>query len=165
MYEAAHKAYGRVLVDMEASKGPSHPFTARAINGLAAALVGLGSFDEALPLNERAVAIYSAAAQAAPPSTSPVEAGNDNAATTQPALDKQPLANLADAENNLGVTLYKLGRFPDAQKMYERALVNYKDVFGASHPMVNFTALVCSMLLPLCLPLFSLPPFFLGLRY
>lgn len=151
MYEAAHKAYGRVLVDMEATKGPSHPFTARAINGLAAALVGLGSFDEALPLNERAVTIYSAAAKAAAPATPPVEEGKDdtNPATTQPPLDKQPLANLADAQNNLGVTLYKLGRFPDAQKMYERALVNYKDVFGASHPMVNF-ATPAFMIVYLC---------------
>ena len=152
LYEAAHKAYGRVLVDMEATKGPSHPFTARAINGLAAALVGLGSFDEALPLNERAVAIYSAAAKAAPPATPPVEEGKDDAnpATTQPPLDKEPLANLADAQNNLGVTLYKLGRFPDAQKMYERALVNYKDVFGASHPMVNFATLAFTIVYLCC---------------
>ena len=50
--------FGRVLADLEISKGPMNPFTARAVNGLAASLAGLGDFEAALPLNERAVDIY-----------------------------------------------------------------------------------------------------------
>ena len=126
LFEAAHKAYTRVLADMEATKGPRHPFTARAVNGLAAALVGLGQFGAALPLNERAVAVYAAVAQAVPQAASPAQPSGN-----------QPLADLADAQNNLGVTLYKLGRGPEAQAHYESALAGYTAVFGAKHPMVS----------------------------
>ena len=37
-HEAAREIYQRVLRDMEATKGPAHPYTARALNGLATAV-------------------------------------------------------------------------------------------------------------------------------
>ena len=127
-HEAARVVYERVLRDMEKTKGPWHPYTARALNGLATALAGLERYEEARPQGERAVAVYAAAA-------AKLSEGPASESETH-----QALADLADARNNLGVIMYKMrSSNGEARRLFEEALAGYRQLFGPAHAMVART--------------------------
>jgi len=127
-HEAARVVYERVLRDMEKTKGPWHPYTARALNGLATALAGLERYEEARPQGERAVAVYAAAA---------AKLGEGPASESE---THQALADLADARNNLGVIMYKMrSSNGEARRLFEEALAGYRQLFGPAHAMVART--------------------------
>jgi tetratricopeptide (TPR) repeat protein len=80
----------------EAALGPDHPATGGQLDNLASILAGLGRYDEALPLRQRALAVTEAAL------------GPDH-------------PDIPTRLNHLASTLESLGRDSEAAELRERA--------------------------------------------
>jgi tetratricopeptide (TPR) repeat protein len=99
----------RSLTAAEASHGPEHAATARALNLLGILLNETGEHMEAMEILERALAIQ--------------EGGERD-------------ANLASILANLGMVCRNLGQREPAHDHLEKALALHREVFGDAHPAV-----------------------------
>ncbi len=130
--------------------GPEHPHTTLSLNNLGRVLLGLGRYEEARPLHERALALREKALGPEHPINSvlPQQQGltlglgryeearrlHERAlALREKALGPEdPLS--AHTLIHLGGALWKLGHYEEARQRYERALALREKAVGPTHP-------------------------------
>ncbi|MFM7219328.1 MAG: tetratricopeptide repeat protein [Nodosilinea sp.] len=125
-YTEAEPLYQRALAIREKALGLEHPDTAQSLNGLAVVYQYLGRYTEAETLYQRALAIREKVL------------GLEHLDTTQPLNNLVRLYESQDryaqALNNLAVLYTDMGRYVEAEPLYQKALAIREKVLGPDHP-------------------------------
>jgi tetratricopeptide (TPR) repeat protein len=100
---------GAAAVFSEKALGPEHPDVATTLNDMANLLKSQGKYEEALPLYQRALAIY------------------------QKSLGPEH-PWMATTLNNMAILHYSQGKYEEALPLYQRALAIYQKSLGPEHP-------------------------------
>ena len=115
-YSHGHATYdgtetlGKIAIsNSEIVNGPTHPYTATSLNGLAVIYQGQGKHDDAEPLYKRALVISEKAQGPRHPDT-------------------------ATSLNNLASLYGNQGKYDDAEPLLKRALEVKEEVLGPTHP-------------------------------
>jgi tetratricopeptide (TPR) repeat protein len=131
-----------------ASAGPDAPEVATALSNLGATLVALREMDRARACYARALAIWSAAGAAPPPSAADAaDAASSSSSSSSAASGARYAPQVAGALTNLGLLAKRRGRASEARAFLERASAAWAVAGEPSEPGARAAAAALDELL------------------